>query len=405
MNDLIKVLIPPFIILLSWNCKNNSAQEKPVMILPEPTGQYIVGTTNLYLTDSSRLEVLSTDDTTDFRRLSIRCWYPSDLKNKGKNTIPYCSEAFYNALLKQKNVPDSLVRHMLYAKTHSYKNIPVSDKEARYPIVVFMHGNGIHSNLYTSTSEELASHGFIIFSINATYNCILAEFPDTNIYSLDTGEDPPDSIKKLFQYAYSLGSKYDSTIDKIERLRIKTYLEKESILKMWYAENEIWVNDFNYMITELQTINNDSNDIFFNKLDLNNIAAGGMSKGGGQAVHVCKNNKSVKVGFSMDGNPDFLESAVTKPFLLLTTFDTKVPLYKQFFTDCYHVRIEGTSHGSFGDNQLIVKNPDCTTKPERSIEITNKFLVAFLSKFLKNNETVKLEDMISCFPEIDFKIY
>jgi hypothetical protein len=294
---------------------------------------------------------------------------------------------------------------MLYAKTHSYKNIPVSDKEAKYPVVVFMHGNGTHSNLYTSTSEELASQGFIIFSINATYNCILAEFPDTSISSLDTGKEPPDSVVKLFQYANSLSSKYDTTKDKAERLRIQTYLEQESILKMWYIENTIWVNDFNYIISELQRINNDINSLFFNKLDLNNIAAGGMSRGGGQAVLVCKNNKSVKVGFSLDGHPDFLDSNVTKPFLLLTTFESEAPLYKQFFTDCYQIRIRGTSHGSFGDNQLVVKNPKCTTKPERAIEITNKFLVAFLSKYLKNIGIIKLEDNALNYPEIEYELY
>ena len=51
----------------------------PVFDLPKPTGDFSVGTKNIYLEDTSRLETI-TDEPSDFRKLTVKMYYPSDAK-------------------------------------------------------------------------------------------------------------------------------------------------------------------------------------------------------------------------------------------------------------------------------------------------------------------------------------
>ena len=73
----------------------------PVFVLPEPTGEYSVGTTTFDLTDSSRDETF-TPYLSEYRRIFIRAWYPAD-QVTGLSPVPTWSiqlnsESGFNSL-------------------------------------------------------------------------------------------------------------------------------------------------------------------------------------------------------------------------------------------------------------------------------------------------------------------
>jgi hypothetical protein len=82
----------------------------PMMLLPAPTGAYAVGTTTLYMNDTSRREIL-TDDPEDTHELMVQVWYPAagkgekELEDKGirkEKPAPLVAEKKRNILEKMK---------------------------------------------------------------------------------------------------------------------------------------------------------------------------------------------------------------------------------------------------------------------------------------------------------------
>jgi len=51
----------------------------PVFSLPLPDGEYAIGTTSFHLVDRNRIETMSSDST-EYREIGIRIWYPVDEK-------------------------------------------------------------------------------------------------------------------------------------------------------------------------------------------------------------------------------------------------------------------------------------------------------------------------------------
>ena len=49
----------------------------PVLVFPEPTGAYSIGTTTLYFADPKREEIY-TEDPNDYREITTKVWYPSE---------------------------------------------------------------------------------------------------------------------------------------------------------------------------------------------------------------------------------------------------------------------------------------------------------------------------------------
>ena len=80
MNRLTLMLL----VILCSSTNQVSADNSTEFSLPEPTGKYAVGTAYYYLTDSNRKDDYTTDPT-DFRKVSLRAWYPADPK---VNEIP-----------------------------------------------------------------------------------------------------------------------------------------------------------------------------------------------------------------------------------------------------------------------------------------------------------------------------
>lgn len=107
----------------------------PLIIFPpyepiKPTGKYQVGTQTYTYTDSERVETYT--DTGENRKLNVKLWYPQNASGK-------------------------------------------------YPLIIFSHGSFGIKTSNESLFIELASHGYVVGSIDHTYQCLYTADKDGHI--------------------------------------------------------------------------------------------------------------------------------------------------------------------------------------------------------------------------------
>ena len=145
--------------------------------LPKPTGKYFVGVTYLGFVDYNRKELFD-NNLEKNREITVKTWYPSDIKS---DFAPYLLKSESEFAVKYLQFPE-IFRTL---KTNSSRDVPLSSKESKYPILIFSHGWGEHYSQNSILMEELASHGYIVFSISHHYECKFSSFPDGRFIYID----------------------------------------------------------------------------------------------------------------------------------------------------------------------------------------------------------------------------
>ena len=147
----------------------------PVFQIPEPTGQYAVGTISYAFIDDSRPEIF-TSNPDDKRLIYVQVWYPADPIEKATPLPMWIDpEEIGPVMGKGFFLPKFFFDHFALIQSHSYLNAPVANgKETAYPVLVFLHGYapGFFAQNMVQM-EELASHGYVIFSIGHAYESSL----------------------------------------------------------------------------------------------------------------------------------------------------------------------------------------------------------------------------------------
>lgn len=283
--------------------------------LPSPTGEYSIGTTELYLTDSSRYEKLMFSK--KHRRIYVKIWYPAEKtgnKPYSKYLDSYPKEVILK-IYKSKGINEDIVDAMKSSHTFSSPGLPVSERERKYPVLFFSPGYYFGmADLYTSFMEDIASHGYIVCSISHPYEQPYVRFPDGEEIYL---------FKKRAQLAYlqllisnKLQLRRRNTQEKIEIIT-KNYLHR---LRQFTKSLDIWVKDTEFVIDYFEKeINSDKAGELFKKMDFDKIGAYGMSFGGAAAGQVCLIDKRMKAGINMDCFQfgDIIRKPLKVPFMLM----------------------------------------------------------------------------------------
>ena len=193
----------------------------PVFTLPTPKGEFEVGTETFHWVDSSRLEWFTEEVSGDVRELMVQVWYP------GKNTEGLRPNGYMDfmglrakSLAEAGKLPEFLPGHLNMIKTNSYQNVDLAGKDLEHPVLIFSHGITGSRHLHQVLFEYLASHGYVVFAPDHSFDCNLTIFPDGRIAdyrSEITGH--PDSVlireKQILTRALDIGFIIDQ-IEKIE---------------------------------------------------------------------------------------------------------------------------------------------------------------------------------------------
>ena len=193
----------------------------PVVDLPKPSGPYAVGKTSYRMTDPEREEIC-TADPDDSRSLLVTAWYPAEVV-KGLPASTYWDKDGITGRSYSQNAGMGTFwySHLSLVRTNSFEGASLSDAMDAYPVIIYSPSFYGLNNENTLLFEELASNGYVVFSIAHTYETIVSVFPD--------GEAVPGDLEHI-------SGLYDSHAETEEQLYLD-YLntgdtgEKTQLLK------------------------------------------------------------------------------------------------------------------------------------------------------------------------------
>jgi predicted dienelactone hydrolase len=392
----------------------------PVFRLPVPTGPYQIGVSQWFLTDESREETLSANPG-GRRELNIYAWYPADASGLTK-TAEYLfdSRIVSKEYAKLNRLPGFFLDYLRLVRTHSYTDAPISNIKASYPVLVFSHGYDTHAGLYTALMEELASLGYIVFSIGHTYESVVEAFPDGRQARFAPPQGFSPDEKTLQQ-----NQKEAEEINPNDLASIIKYEKKVFNNTVWNNSLSVWSADTRFVIDWLEKINRDGiHNPFYQKLDLNKLGAFGMSFGGKTTCTLAFEDRRIKAALNMDGplNEDIMDHPLETPFMFMLGNDagTSSNSYKlrkslmdaivgNSHTAAYNMFVKDAGHGDFTDISIwcpLAKG----RAPQlgkidgyRMMIIVNTYVPAFFNKHLKGIDSPLLNGPSSDFPEVIFK--
>jgi dienelactone hydrolase len=337
----------------------------PFYSLPEPTGNFNVGTVVSDFTDKGRVETFSKEDGVP-RKIAVQFWYPAD-----------------------KTGPKP---------QYDISGAPVSTSQPNYPVLIFSHGAFGVRNSNTSTFKELASQGYIVASIDHTYHSFYTSFAD--------GKTVPISTQFL------------NEVTKVEEdsLPIEENFEiTQNWLKVRTADIELVLNSLKS--GELGA----EGTVLRGHMDLTNIGLFGHSLGGAAAAELGREREDVKAaividgtmigditGVSSDNTETITEERFTKPLMLMygslfqepeakaTAYRPNIKAFNKATNAAYSLSIKDSGHLNFTDLPRISpflskKLGIGTIDSLECIKMVNAYSMAFFDKHLKGQPSALLE--------------
>jgi hypothetical protein len=389
-----------FILLLSGLLFNTGQGQTEA--LPKPTGKHLIGITYLSFIDDDRKELFDNNQKSN-REITVKAWYPSDTAFIPE---PYLLKAEAEFAVKYLQFPEIFKA----LKTNSSRDVPLSSKENTYPILIFSHGFGEHYSQNSILMEELASHGYIVFSISHHYECKFSSYPDGRFIYIDMNSL---RLQKIMQEmsnpkAMELYQKMFSANNDGERMQV--FVETRKIIPTGLIESpKNWAEDISFFMDQLEGINKED-EIFRGKLNLDRIGVFGMSLGGIASSEISLSDKRIKACVNIDGGiyGAALEKEIQTPTMYLNS--KRFLGYGKIFTsksktDCYSLSVKESDHYNFSDYS-IYPVPSISfllgiIDGEKTIEIMNVIVLAFFNKYLKENKYINLIEQANKYPEIE----
>lgn len=365
----------------------------PAFTIPDPTGQFAIGTFSQQLVDETREETF-TPESGDKRELMINVWYPVNPEDaKGITPESYPSE-LGEAISLVFGIPPKVFSYLDTIPTHVVKGAAISDASPSYPVVLF--SPGVRSARFQSMTavEELVSHGYIVVGMDHPYTSARVTFPDGRKVSYEAGPEFATS-EELYQY-------------NVEGVGIRAA-------------------DARFVLDTLEQWNrNDPNQVLEGRLDLHHVGIMGHSYGGATTAEAMAQDERFQAGLSLEGGfwGSVSTTALKQPFMYIMSGGTAKSLepdatetekvaYPEFkpdldhvmtssLNDTYYLTVENFFHQSFTDISLI--SPKLFARgmtPEHNVDITRSYALAFFDRYLKGRSSL-LQGPASQFPEVTY---
>lgn len=385
----------------------------PVFKLPQPTGRHSVGFTRFALLDSAREEFFSTDPT-DRREVLVEAWYPTDAPS-GQRATFWGPRVIAPRLATALGLPSFLFNHLALVRTHAHLGPPLATTPAPLPVVIFSHGfNQGFAGQNTVQMEELASHGYAVFSIGHPYESIAVVYPDDRVVGVSKAR--MDSVARGMGASASALRGFAASKDRAERALLFRKAISEPLLL--HQSLRVWTEDTRFVMDKLTRLT--AGDLrgaptgveFTGRLDVSRIGVFGMSFGGTAAGQVCVVEPRCRAGVNLDGTQygDPIDVPLRVPFMFMTSSIRGLndPVYERAIGPAYSVNVEGSTHFNYTDFSLLSPvfkrmgflGPIDGARMQR---IMNDYLVAFFDTYLKGEggkHAGLLDQSSSAYPEV-----
>jgi predicted dienelactone hydrolase len=337
------------------------AAADPALRLPASTGTHPVGTTSLYLKDTSRPDPWV--PSVPYRELMVSLFYPATSAHGPK--ARYMTPTESRLLLESGGLTDLPPDLLSTVRTGAVRDARPAGRAHSLPLVVLSPGHSKPRATLTSLAQDLASHGYFVAVVDHTYENEAQTFPDGRVTTCVTCE-----------------------MDKDETV--------------WQQLVNGRAADMSFVLDELLRD--------YRQIDPSRIAMGGHSVGGASAVPTLLTDARVKAGFDIDGSTFDLipESGQPKPFMFLGgsgdgTWERDWPRmtgWKRW------LQVSGAEHVSFTDVGILMDqlNIDygADIAAERAQAITRTYVRAFLDLHLRGKSQPLLDEPSPRYPEVAF---
>lgn len=380
---------------------------------PRPTGSYQVGTSYLFLEDSTRLDAFS-DDPEGYRWISVKVWYPANLSS-GAALAPYGDDEFNRRMVKEGVFDSTYLDEVALRPSASFQDVPLASQGAPWPILIYSSSGVITANVFLC--ENLASHGYVVFAVGHPYWCEFYFNGEGGLFYFDKNNKHYTAMWAEEDSLLTIKTKERITraTDGAEKLAL--YRKLNEIMQTEVADLTLWTEDIDFLIDRLDQLNK-AEGPYRGRLDTKRIGIMGYSKGGANAGQVCATSDRVRAGVNFDGFMfgGVVDNDIAKPFMIFGQIiswcqdcpSINLPFFQRARDDAYLVEIADANHSTFTDLPLLRAHivPDGILSPldgKRSASIINSYLLAFFDTYVRGLPRDPLLDEVpSRFDEVKF---
>ena len=359
--------------------------------LPAPTGHHRVGTTSLHLVDTSRPDPWVPDR--PVRELMIQLWYPAATTH-GYPRAPWLTPAAARAYEQANGLPV-----FNWPITDARLDAPAHRRDGRRPVVLYSHGLGGNRAEVTALVEDLASHGYIVVTIDHIHDAGIVELPDGHV---ETGAIPE--------------------------------LTEDNEIQLTTKAIQARVTDTRFVLDQLAAINQGDNPDHEHRplprglrgaFDLDRVGMFGHSDGGATTAHAMHTDPRITTGINLDGTLWTPEAAAgsDRPLLQFGKQDLdpfQATTWAAFRTNQHGptllLHLTGSTHATFEDLAVLVRQaaplldltPDQITAAvgtihgQRAVAVLRAYVNAYFDRYLRHHNSQLLNGPSARYPEIRF---
>ncbi len=381
------------------------------MHLPAPTGRHQVGTTELHLVQYGRPDPWKPAET---RQIMASVWYPA----RDADRYPLARQMHSGAAagfdaFNTTGVP-AKTADWAATMTDAHVGAPVDRGRRPRPVVLYSPGAGDPRTWGTALVEDLASRGYIVVTIDHTYDATAVEFPDGHVAT------------SVFPSLLAGGKPLTAAFFR----------------KVVQARED----DTRFVLTELGALDAGADPDAEHRplpaglpgdLDLHRVGMFGQSGGGFTALQTMYDDPRVKAAIDMDGQLSYssedndgknlstvAEHGLSKPFLLLgsqaggrhaannRSWAALWNASRGWHRDLY---LTGSGHGSYTDAEALVPEiarkvtlpPDVlagigSVDPAGAVAADRAYVAAFFDRWLRHRDGGLLDGPSARFPQMTF---
>lgn len=356
--------------------------------LVAPSGIRAIGTAALHLVDAQRSDPWS--PTAAKRELMVTLWYPA-ADTAGRLRTAYQTAAEFALSQRADGVPPGLLAAPL---THGFGLAPVDRAHGALPVVLYSPGGASSRALNTMVIEELAGRGYLVASIDHTFDAVAVEFPGGRVLTRSLPEVPPDL----------------AAVVAVRAQDARFVLDALMLLQMGVNPDA----DGRVLPAGLH-----------GALDLQRVGIFGSSLGGSTAMAVLLADARVKAGLSLDSQPygPVVQAGLDKPFMMINAKASRelLPSLATFWSRLRGWRLElrmtGAGHVSYSDYvytlpqsaAVLGLSPEEVAEmvgqvdPLRAVTVQRAYPLAFFDRHLRDGRCNPLLDGPSAaLPEVVF---
>jgi dienelactone hydrolase len=346
------------------------------LYLPAPTGRHPVGTTSLYLKDTSRPDPWVASATA--RELMVSLWYPAT--SAGRQRARYMTPMESELLLKDAGITSLPYDVFSTTRTNAFTDVKPAGRKRTLPLIVLSPGFTKPRSTLTALAEDLASDGYIVAGVEHTYESVATTFPDGRVTTC-AACDLPDRTEAFWE--------------KLGRGRAA---------------------DVSFVVDELTRSRPQWNGASL--IDPSRVAMAGHSAGGASTLPAMVTDTRLRAGVDIDGltYEAVPYTELSRPFLFLgrqSNFSPGMPSARSWERDWPRLTgwkrwlmVAGAEHASFTDVGLLAEQVGLDIGADlpatRAATITRSYVRAFFDLHLRNRPQPILDGPSTRYPEVTF---